>query len=125
MSAKWPPPILLAAHVDDGVVGVELAAHELVRLEDGHHPVDPRTRFERHSGQLLAVADGADHRDPLAHRDVGAGAHFFDAGDDMSDLLVRSPLVHDDHHAQWSSLRSVAPRPRAPRDVHDGRSRRS
>ncbi len=98
---------LLAAHLDDCVVRVELATDELVRLEDGHHAVDARARLERQAGQLLAVTDGADYRHAFAGRDVSAGAHPFDPLDDVGDLLGGRALVHDDHHTQWSSFVSA------------------
>ena len=95
---------LAAAHVDDRVGRPELAAHQLVRLEDGDHPIDAGERLDGQGGQLLAVADGADDGDPLALRHVRLGADLLDAVDDVVDLLCSRALAHDDHHAHCSPL---------------------
>ena len=68
---------------NDRVLGVELAAGELVGLEDRHDLLDAGDRLERLDLQLVLVADHADDgsRDPLA--EVGRETHRFDPLEDV------------------------------------------
>ena len=99
--------------VEHRVVGVELAAGELERLEDRHDLLDPRDRLQRLDLQLVLVADHADDRprDPLAQ--VGREAQLLDPLDDVLDHLGRRMrLQHDDHRGSLvgSLVRRHAPR---------------
>ncbi len=95
---RWPPPTLTPLMSNDRVVGVELAAGELERLEDRHDLLDAGDRLERLDLELLLVADHADDRprDPLA--EVGREAQLLDPLEHVLDLLGRRVrLQHDDH----------------------------
>ena len=59
---RWPPPTLTPLMSNDRVLGVELAAGELERLEDRHDLLDPGDRLERLGLELVLVADDADDR---------------------------------------------------------------
>ena len=84
--------------LEDRVVGVELAAGELVRLEDRHDLLDAVDRLERLGLQLLLVADHADDRprDPLA--EVGREAQRLDPLEDVVDTVRGGVRLQDDDH---------------------------
>src|SRR5262249_16382631 len=61
--------------------------------------LDAGVGLEPEALHMLAVADGADHRDLLAARGVRTRAHALDAGDDGLDVLLAGHRLHDDHHS--------------------------
>ena len=74
MRAKWSPPILRAADLQDRAgVALDLRRGQLVGLEDRDDLLDALVALEAEAGDVLAVADGADDRHLLAAAGVRAG----------------------------------------------------
>src|SRR3954454_8303633 len=84
----------------------ELGRGQLVGAQDRDHLLDARVGLEAEALHVLAVADGADHRDLLAARRVRAGAHALDTGYDGLDVLLGRRRLHDYHHlaCSWKGL---------------------
>ena len=70
-------------------------------------------------GDVLAVADRADHGDLLPARRMGPGADLLDAVDDGLDLVLGRRRLHHDHHLVLLELYATGRRLRT-----DGRSAR-
>jgi hypothetical protein len=79
-----------------------LRGRELVRLEDRHDLLDAGRALEAETRDVLAVADGADHRHLLAARGVGLRPAGLDALDDGLDLVLGRRRFHHDHHQRVS-----------------------
>ena len=93
---------LVAADADfadgeDGVVGLEGAAGELVGLADAQHFVDAVEHLDE-ARVDLAAADDAEHGARGAARAVHVHAELDEVGDDLFDLRVARALFHDDNH---------------------------
>jgi hypothetical protein len=88
-----------AVDLDDGALTLlELRRGELVGLQDRNQVIHSRRPLEPQRGDAVAIADRADHRQQLAPGEVSRTAHLLDSLDDVSDLLLRRPLFHHDHH---------------------------
>ena len=73
---------------DDGVVGLERAAGQLVRLGDAVHLLDAVEDFEQRNVELARSADRAENRPQRAGGPVDVEAHFRQLRDDRLDLGV-------------------------------------
>jgi len=80
------------------LVAPELGRGQLVGLEDGDDLLDARVALQAEAGDVLAVADGADHGHLFAAAGVGGRADGLDPLDDGLDLLVGGRRLHHDHH---------------------------
>src|SRR6185436_957107 len=89
----------VAAYLDDRVLLLEVAARQLVGLQDGDHLLDARERLEVRRVHLPFVADDADHGGLLPFGHVRLEAVRLDLLEHGTDLLHgRARLHHDDHH---------------------------
>ena len=88
-----------AAHGDDGVLGVELAGDELVRMRDPDDLENARQALERARPHRALVARDADRRALRARNRVGFQPEPLRGGDDAFDVFARGAPVHDDQHA--------------------------
>ena len=77
------PPIRTSPIVDDGVLRLERAAGQLVRLGDAQHLVDAVQQLDQPRVDL-AAADHAEHRARGAGRAVHVHAHLHEVGDDRA-----------------------------------------
>ena len=101
MTTKPSPPILTPPTSMTVGSGLDLAAGELVRLEDRHDLLDARERLQRLQARLAAlVADGADDVALDAVDDVRLVAEVADPLEDLVELLFRGALAHDDDHGR-------------------------
>ena len=80
------------------VARLQLGRRELERLEDRDDLLDAVVTLEPEAGDVLAVADGADHRHLLPARGMGTSAAGLDPGDDGRHLLLGGRRFHHDHH---------------------------
>src|SRR5439155_649594 len=109
-------PDLHAAHVDDRVLGPELAARELERLGDRDDLVDAAEVREGLAVGVRVGADDADERSLLAARKLGLEADLVHAIDHGVDLAVGGGVAHHDDqvidalHESRSDLIAFAPR---------------
>src|SRR5215218_7229285 len=88
-----------AVDVHDGPLAwLELGRREIERLKDRHDLLDALVALEPEAGDVLAVADGADHGDFLTARRVSPGTAALDAVDDGEDVFLGCRRLHDDHH---------------------------
>ena len=78
--------------------GLSCAEDSLNGLRIGTTCSTPVVALEAEAGDVLAVADRADHRHLLAARGMGASAAGLDPGDDGLDLLLGGRRLHHDHH---------------------------
>jgi hypothetical protein len=83
---------------DRALVRAQLGGGELERLQDRDDLGDAVVALEAEAGDMLAVADGADHRHLLPARGMRSSAAGLDAGDDGLHLLVGGRRLHHDHH---------------------------
>src|SRR4029077_10360046 len=79
---------------------LDLRGGELVGLEDRDDAVDARRSLELKPGDVLAIADRADHGHLLAAARMRMSTNRLDALDDGVDLVRRRRLFHDDHHLE-------------------------
>ena len=101
---KWSPPIRLPPISNtDGSRICEDASLYGLRIGT---TCSTRGRPRGRGGDVLAVADGADHRHLLAARGVGLRPAGLDALDDGLDLVLGRPRFHHDHHqpVSWCRL---------------------
>ena len=87
-----------AAGADDGRLGLELAAGELVGREDRQHFVDAGAAFELADAGDALLADGGDDGPLGAADDDGFQAEGFDVLDHGVDVLFAGRAFHDDDH---------------------------
>ena len=83
---------------DRALVRAQLGGGELERLQDRDDLGDAVVALEAEAGDVLAVADGADHRHLLPARGMRSSAAGLDAGDDGLHLLLGGRRLHHDHH---------------------------
>src|SRR5216683_562425 len=109
-------PDLHAAHIDDRVLGAELATCELERLGDRDDLVDAAEVREGLAVGVGVGADDADQRSLLATGELGLQADLMHAVDHRVDLAIGGGVPHhDDHeidalHESRSALIAFAPR---------------
>jgi len=88
---------LSAAHFDNAVVLMKLAACELVRLHDRDDLLNPIQRSDMGLIDHTLFADRADDGAELPARKMGLAAHAFDLRDNAIDRLLRGVLSHHDN----------------------------
>ena len=108
MRLKWSPPILRPS-ISTTVrsFGRSWRGGELEGLEDRDDLGDAVVALEAEAGDVLAVADRADHRHLLPARGMGSSAAGLDAGDDGLHLLLGGRRFHHDHHGTAGSPGNV------------------
>ena len=89
-------PDLYTSHVDHRVLGLEITADELERLQDRDGSLDTGESFPRELLDDLAFADGAYNGAGLTLRDVCFGADVFEPLDDVIDLSRFRIVAHHD-----------------------------
>ncbi len=108
-------------HPHDRVLRLEVAAHELERLEDPNDLLDTRQALELERVDDLAVPDDADDGLDLTARQVRLGAGLGEQIDDVLNVFGRRVVAHDDEHGVFTPLarpvraRVTVPATRPPR----------
>ena len=92
------PTHLDAAHVDHGVVLLELPAHEFPRRQDGGDALHPREGDQRLVLEDPIVTDDADDRPFLPLRDVRLQSQFAEPIQDVIDLAFGGLWLQDNDH---------------------------
>ena len=83
---------------DNGVVWLEGAAGELVRLGNPHDLLHAVENLEQPRVELSLTAHRAEHRSQRARGPVHVETHAGQLRDDALNLLVRRKLLHDHYH---------------------------
>ena len=97
--------------LDDGVVGLRVAADQFVGLGDANDFLHSGHFFERAGVDFALVAGDADGGALRAGDGVGAVSKRFDFLANGADLLFGGLRLHDDEHSKYSELISLAPSP--------------
>ena len=95
-----------AATCTHGRLLLDFGAGHLVRRQDRDHFLHPFHRFQGLLGAVALLAQGGDDGQFRADDDVAAQAQLLDPLDDVLDLLLAAPRLHDDDHGSLSATKN-------------------